>query len=138
MQADEQEILAANARFYQAFADSDLSAMDELWAREESVGCIHPGWSLLSGRESIMSSWRAILRHRGGIIAFSEPSVHLRGTMGMVVCREHIGEHVLLATNVFVRENGRWSMIHHHAAPVMPEDEDEDEELDDDVAEPVN
>ena len=134
---DEQEILSANARFYRAFADSDLNAMDDLWAREAAVGCIHPGWSLLSGRESIMSSWRAILRHRGGLIAFSEPTVHQQGTMGLVVCREHIGEHILLATNVFVCENGQWSMIHHHAAPIMPDDE-EDEEDDEDDVDPIN
>ena len=118
--------------------------MDDVWAHDANVGCIHPGWSLLSGRDSVMSSWRAILGNQGGPIAFSEPSVRFAGRLALVVCREHIGEHILLATNVFAREDGKWSMVHHHAAPVMSADEvdeeDEEDEEDDGLEppEPMN
>ena len=43
-------ILAANQRFYDAFASFDLSLMDSLWAKDVAVACVHPGWAPLEGR----------------------------------------------------------------------------------------
>jgi hypothetical protein len=54
-------ILFANNAFYIAFRGRDLEAMDDLWAREAPVACIHPGWHALSGREDVMDSWEGIL-----------------------------------------------------------------------------
>jgi hypothetical protein len=40
------------------------------------------------------------------------------GTAGFVVCHEVLPEGVLVATNVFVREDGAWKVVHHQAGPV--------------------
>ncbi len=42
---------------------------------------------------------------------------HLLGELGVVLCYEIIGGSVLTATNLFLREDGAWRMVHHHAGP---------------------
>ena len=63
-----------------------------------------------------MDTWRAILAG-GGAPGFSceRPQTALFGDAGFVTCIERLGEGRLIATNVFVREGGRWHMVHHHA-----------------------
>ena len=57
----EQEALIANEGFYRALGASDAGAMENVWARVAPVTCLHPGWTLLSGREAVLESWRTIL-----------------------------------------------------------------------------
>ena len=128
---DEEEVLALNARFYQAFNDKDAEAMDALWARTLPVACIHPGWSALRDRARVVASWRGILGNAGAPrIRFSEPSVHLLGEVAFVICYEHVGGGRLLATNIFAREDGAFRMVHHQAGPASQQEPVEDDEVD--------
>lgn len=115
----ELEVLRANESFYRSFSGRDFAGMDELWARTRRVTCIHPGRSALVGRERVMASWRAILGGANRIEA-GAAQAFLDGDAAYVVCFE--GEHgeqpVLIATNIFVREDGHWRMVHHHAGPL--------------------
>ncbi len=128
---DREQLEKANVRFYDAFAQQDLGAMDTLWAREASVACIHPGWPLLEDRGDIMKSWRAILGDLPGgeapEVSCADPNTKVIGDMGVVICKELVGPHKLLATNVFVREDGHWRIVHHHAAPVYADEAPLDE-----------
>mmetsp|Transcript_6700 Transcript_6700/g.16850 ORF Transcript_6700/g.16850 Transcript_6700/m.16850 type:complete len:347 (+) Transcript_6700:3-1043(+) len=56
-------------RFYEAFSNSDLGAMREVWSKgggdehtgeDDDVRCIHPGMESIDGYENIMSSWEQI------------------------------------------------------------------------------
>ena len=111
------DVLAANATFYEAFATRDYAAMDEIWARDQPVTCVHPGWSILVGRPRVMSSWRAILGSNNPRIVASGAQAMVVGDAAYVVCFEGAsGEPpILVATNIFARENGRWRIIHHQA-----------------------
>jgi len=114
------EILTANRRFYEAFASADLGAMDEVWAREAPVSCVHPGWAALVEREEIMMSWQAILAGEAPTeLVLGEAEAHAGEIMAYVVCTETIGEAQLVATNVFVREGEDWKLAHHQAGPVV-------------------
>ena len=117
MNDDERLLLAANQTFYEAFANSDFEGMDDLWAREYPVTCIHPGWSGLIGREPVMASWRAILSSGETTIESSSARACVLGDTAYVVCFEGArGEPpILVATNIFAREGGRWKLVHHHA-----------------------
>ena len=117
--SDEDAVLAANEAFYRAFTTHDVAAMDALWSRETPVACIHPGWDALVGREAVMESWTAILTAPGSPqIRFEEPRAFVFGPGAVVICREVLAQRVLLiATNVFVQEQGGWRMVHHHAGP---------------------
>ena len=57
---DEEQVLAANAKFYGAFAAKDVDAMTALWARRAPVACIHPGWHALRGRDTPVGAGRPI------------------------------------------------------------------------------
>lgn len=112
------EILAANQAFYEAFAAEDEARMDALWARRAPVTCVHPGWPALIGRVRVMASFRAILMNGAPPVRAQNPSVQELGEVAYVICDERIGGGRLVATNVFVREDGEWRMAHHHAGQV--------------------
>ena len=126
MSAEEQSVLAANEAFYAAFARRDANAMDALWARRAPVACIHPGWQSLVGRDAVMASWRGIFSGPTPTITCSEPTVHLLGASAFVVCLEDIPDGRLIATNIFVREEDQWLLVHHQAGPVAQADDDDD------------
>jgi len=131
-------ILFANDAFYTAFATGDLAAMDAVWARRAPVCCIHPGWTALNDRDAIMESWRGILGAPGGAgrqnqgpgggrrqtaaIRCVRPEVFLLGDVAWVACYEILPNGNLIATNIFVPEDGAWRMVHHHAGPAPPVD----------------
>jgi ketosteroid isomerase-like protein len=120
MASEESDVLAANAAFYAAFARRDAAAMDELWAREAPVACLHPGWEPLLGREVVVQSWRRILLGGGAPegLRCERPHAHVAGDAAWVICLEVVPGGALVATNLFVRESGRWRIAHHHASPL--------------------
>ncbi len=109
------DVLEANSAFYAAFAARDVEAMDALWARQAPVACAHPGWDALRGRDEVMESWRAILLGGAPQIACTRASAQVLGDVAYVVCHEQVAGGLLVATNVFVREDGEWRICHHHA-----------------------
>jgi ketosteroid isomerase-like protein len=114
--SDREAVLFANEAFYLAFQAKDISAMADAWAHEAPVTCIHPGWSMLEGRESVLESWRGIFE--GGNspdIVCRGPQAFIYGDAATVICFEAVGGGFLIATNIFVREGGRWKIIHHQA-----------------------
>lgn len=140
---DEVEVLALNRAFYAAFRARDLSSMDDLWAREHTVTCIHPGWLPLRGRQQVMASWRAIFGDEDGggdgdsgsnaRVRCASATAQVVGDTAIVLCDELFDEAEddgeptedeedghLVATNIFTREDGEWRLLHHQAGPVAP------------------
>ena len=121
--SDTAELMFANDAFYHAFRSRDLAAMEVLWAQHAPIACVHPGWHALNTREAVMESWEGILSNP------EAPAVGCRGAraylvgdlgpgrLGIVVCYEIFRGSVLTATNIFLREDGAWRMVHHHAGP---------------------
>ncbi len=121
-------VLFANEAFYRAFADRDPEAMDEVWARDAAIVCIHPGWPPVVGRDEVMASWRAILTNPDSPATQPRAAqAYLLGEQAFVVCYEEIDGQFLIATNIFTREGGRWRLVHHQAGPTagVPPEEDE-------------
>jgi ketosteroid isomerase-like protein len=119
MGSDEPLVLAANQAFYAAFARGDLSAIEGLMAERVPVACIHPGWDALHGRDEVLASLRAILSGSGApSISCVDPVAHVLGDTAYVICGESLDGSYLIATNIFVREDGVWRLCHHHAGPV--------------------
>ena len=115
---DHDDVLAMNACFYAAFDDKDFNAMSTVWSSEAEVTCVHPGWPPIRGHEAVMASWQAIFKGEGDAPTCDAPSCHVNGDGAYVLCRERLGGAVLIATNVFARENGAWVLVHHHASPL--------------------
>jgi len=134
---DEERVLAANDRFYSAFAAKDAEAMAAVWARRAPVACIHPGWQPLHGRDAVLASWRSILSGAGAPpITCVDAVARVVGDTAFVVCIERIPAVELVATNLFVREDGEWKMVHHHASGMARAAEEPEPEPDDDEPEP--
>lgn len=115
MEADA-AVLAANRTFYRAFAAGDFGLMDVLWSHRAPVACIHPGWPPVRGRADVMEAWRGILANppRPPVRAV-QPVAEICGESAYVICYEAIGDIYLVATNLFLREEGVWKMIHHQS-----------------------
>jgi ketosteroid isomerase-like protein len=113
------EVLAANDAFYSAFNKRDMAAMDAIWAETARALCVHPGWNALLGRDAVMQSWRGILTNPAQPrIMSGGATVELVGDVAVVICRELVGGAPLVATNLFVLEDGTWKIFHHHSGPV--------------------
>ncbi len=115
------DVLEANESFYRAVQERDPDAMDALWAEDHPVACIHPGWDVLDGRDDVVASWRNILESDGAPeITCSSAEARVLGEVAFVTCHELVEGAVLVATNVFVREEGAWRLVHHQASQLAP------------------
>ena len=115
----EEEVLQANERFYQAFNLKDSALMDETWATGHPVSCVHPGWNVLEGRPDVLESWHSILGNPNQPrIVTGGASATVFGKLAIVVCRELVAGSPLVATNIFVLEDGAWKLFHHQSGPV--------------------
>ncbi|HLI11890.1 MAG TPA: nuclear transport factor 2 family protein [Alphaproteobacteria bacterium] len=118
----EEPVLAANEAFYRAFAVRDLAAMERVWASEVAVACVHPGWTPLLGRDAVMESWAGILGNpKAPAIRCLQAQATVYGDIALVLCYELVERGFLVATNLFVRENGAWKLFHHQAGPAAAE-----------------
>ena len=59
-QTPEEEVRAANQRFYAAFESLDITEMEAVWAHDDAVECVQPGWELLLGWDEVRGSWSRI------------------------------------------------------------------------------
>lgn len=116
--AEKTAILFANEAFYAAFASGDYTAMAALWARQATVICTHPGWTVITGRDAVLKSWQSILENsEGSRLQCRNAEAHIYGDTALVTCYEVIDGDALAVTNVFVKEGGKWLVVHHHAGP---------------------
>jgi ketosteroid isomerase-like protein len=85
MSPDEIAVLEVNSAFYRAITDRDIAAMEDLWARDAPVACVHPGWDALRGREAVMRSWRDVIGGDAPRITATSASAHVLGAVAFVV-----------------------------------------------------
>ena len=123
----EQALRAANQEFYLAFESLDIEEMAGVWAHDDDVQCVHPGWDLLIGWEEIRERWARIFANAKRVkIALSSVWMRVEGNVGWVACTEHVttafadgfDEATVQATNIFVLLDGRWLLVAHHASPL--------------------
>ncbi len=123
----QEEALNANEQFYQAFNSRDLDLMKRVWHEDASVACIHPGWEVLRGFDSIIKSWANIFLGSENLeIRLSEIELTTSPEVIWVSCQENLfamsmsGVQVskVHATNLFKRARGGWKMVLHHASSV--------------------
>ncbi|MEM6637574.1 MAG: nuclear transport factor 2 family protein [Pseudomonadota bacterium] len=111
-----QEVLQANREFYRAFRESDLPAMEALWAVGLPVAVQHPSTGLITGRANVLASWRAMMRAPPDIRCEIEAVMHGDGKWG-IICLELLNPGSVRMINVFDQENGVWKMTFHGPAP---------------------
>jgi len=110
------EVLAANSEFYRAFRESDMPAMEAVWATGPKVAVIHPGWPQLNGYEDVLQSWRMILENpHSPKIRSTNATVEFKDGSAFVTTDEIIGSGIIRAMNIYQLHDGKWEMIFHGA-----------------------
>lgn len=121
------QVEAANAAFYRALESGVLERMEAVWAHDEWVRCVHPGWEMIVGWARVRESWETIFEGGQHMRASpSEVSVRVLGDLAWVSCLENItvfnessfDSAQAAATNLFVRHDAGWLMVLHHASPI--------------------
>ena len=114
---EKQRVLDANDAFYTAFRLLNFDAMDAVWAKRRDVSVYHPNQPGIGTRDAVMESWHKILvAGQPAQVTVSDQTVIMTAKSAFVICREEIGGTHLIATNVFVLEDGMWRMTHHQAS----------------------
>ena len=131
------KILLQNARFYEAFENSDLNVLDVVWSHSSNVKCIHPGWHLLEGWDAVRESWQNIFHSDNTMkVSLRNVSAEVYGKLGIVTLVEEITYKTLtsirtgaiMATNIFEFDGEEWKMIHHHGSPMIVAEEEESDD----------
>ena len=117
--AKDSKVIAANAAFYTAFSTGDFDGMKRMWADDDAISCIHPGWPAIVGHATVIGSWRDILQNpeRPQIVC-AEPQAIVAADQARVLCLELVEGTPLAATNHFKRITGAWRLVHHQSSPI--------------------
>jgi len=122
--SDHDALIDANQAFYDAHEARDLNAMSHLWHDGDRVVCVHPGWPILRGREAVLASWQRIFDGPGrNQFILTNVRADGIGDAGWVSLEENLIDgaetHTIAATNIFVRQQGRWRLLSHHGSPIV-------------------
>jgi ketosteroid isomerase-like protein len=120
---DAAAVRRANAAFYEAFEGRDLDAMSDIWDHTDQVACVHPGWAILQGWAAVAASWYALFDGPQRLqFIVTDERVEVVGDVAWVTCNENLldtgAAQAVAATNLFVRRDGGWRLVHHHGSPV--------------------
>jgi len=133
--SDLDQVKAANHAYYAALSARDLAAMERVWtATPQDVNIAppirpvaHAGWDAV--RANYQSFWASLEELT---VSMSSPNIHIEGSVAWVYGIEHVtrtvkGGHARVGTNfgtsIFLKQEGCWRMVFHHAA-AMPEAND--------------
>ncbi len=126
-QQDTSSIKAANAGYYAAISARDAGAVEKVWSHDGQV------FNVFAVNKAPMVGWSAVKdgyddlfkRFLEVSVVMPEPSIRQDGDVAVVVGVETqkaklaSGDTIMAmlpATNVFVRHDGRWLMVHHHSS----------------------
>jgi ketosteroid isomerase-like protein len=134
---DLDDVLAAHAAFYEAFERADFDAMQDIWADDDGVVCVHPATEPIRGRRDVMRSWMVLMANSPYIQFFlTDVEGVVVDDIASVTCTENVlsanqdtplgafaGGHAT-ATNIFRRTPLGWRLWVHHASPVLSTHDD--------------
>ncbi len=98
--------------------------MSDCWEHSDRVVCTHPGWTTLYTWSKVAASYYAIFSgsSRQQLI-LTDAHVTRNGDTAWVVIDENLlgpaMGHTVSALNLFVRQEGQWKVVAHHASSVM-------------------
>jgi len=127
MKKQNDEVLKANENFYHAIKSGDIDQMDNIWIKDASIKCVHPGWPMLYGWKAVRESWENIFSDGGPLdIELPDISAKVLGDIAWVICIEKIsykvGDEIQFgfaqSTNIFKLDGPSWFLVLHHASPI--------------------
>eukprot|EP00622_Pseudochattonella_farcimen_P006687 FR742538.1.p1 GENE.FR742538.1~~FR742538.1.p1 ORF type:complete len:225 (+),score=12.21 FR742538.1:20-694(+) len=121
VEAAKAAVLAANDKFYSAFASRRLANMKKCWHESNAV-VVHAGKPPISGWEDVLHSYQGVFRSKSAEnMEMSDARVvSISGSNAVVVCNEAMNSMKMVATNIFeIDRDATWKLVHHHSSPVM-------------------
>ena len=132
MTHDQEEVLAATRRFYDAIEDMvsgrGLEALEAAWHHTNRVTGGHPSGEWAEGWEEVLATWKVFAvfgrADRGGS-KIRSLRAYVYGEVAYTTClfvaSPGFGGETLACTNVLHRADGVWKIVHHHAdkSPAM-------------------
>ncbi len=100
----------------------------EVWAEDEEIVCVHPGWPRLTGYEQIRENWAQIFRSGERLKVHLSAQVCVQGMMlsvhslheNILVAGEPKARPPVVTTNVYLRTATGWRMVVHHGSIAPP------------------
>jgi len=126
MRNEEQDVLSATVRFYDAIEDMvsgrGLDAMKAAWHHTDRVTGGHPSGEWATGWEEVWATWEVFASFgradRGGS-RIRDLKAYVYGDLAYTTClfiaSPAFGGETLACTNVLHRMDGTWKIVHHHA-----------------------
>ncbi len=116
----------ANHALYRAFESLQIEQMERVWAHEDAVSCIHPGWPLAEGWVAVRETWAVIFENTQEMkFRITDERIDVSGDLAWVVCIERVStggsSGLVLATNVLRFSADGWKIVHHHGSAIAPE-----------------
>lgn len=121
------EVIDANEKFYLAMKSADFDQMENIWIKDDSVKCVHPGWPMLHGWQAVSESWKNIFENSGALdIELQDVNTEKSGDSAWVICIEKITYNIegeiqhgyAQSTNIFKFTENKWLLALHHASPI--------------------
>ena len=122
-------VKAANQAFYVALSGRDVNAMQKVWANDRDIQNIGPrskapavGWPAIHKNFELTFSMFSELK-----ATMEDPRIKVNGSTAWVSGIEKVqrkskageaGAGANLGTNIFVKRDGRWRMVYHHASAI--------------------
>ncbi len=128
----------ANIAFYEAFKDCNLDAMSKVWSPSPHARCVHPGWELVTGWESIRRSWADIFESIEDLeVTLEDVQVEVVGTiawvnqvvtLGIATAEDEAFKAQVVTTNIFEKTHGNWQLVLHHSSNFLDEEDGDDDD----------
>lgn len=128
--SDMEGVKAANQAFYDALSARDVNAMQKVWSSDSDIQNIGPrskapdvGWPAIQKNLERTFGMFSELK-----VTMEDPRIKLSGSTAWVSGIERAqrkskageaGTGANLGTSIFVKRDGRWQMVYHHAS-AMP------------------
>lgn len=113
----------ANQQFYRAFQLGSMEDMRKIWGKGDHIQCIHPGQGCIAGYDMVLESWEAVFASfaRGSLkIGLQDVRVYAGEEQAFVTCTEVVktptDSGMIMATNLFEKQQGKWVVVHHHGS----------------------
>lgn len=139
----EEEVRKAALQFYQALDDlllnKGVDSMNETWHHEDCTSTVHPFGHWASGWDEVWACWQesaAVFSYyhghkdrQDGIGTIHDLRVTVVGDMAftigvyksMMYFPDHPRPLSVNCTDVFLKRNGEWKIVHHHADQAPPD-----------------
>lgn len=124
---NQESLRVANAQLYEALNrmfKGEIEPINNVWSHSEEITYMGPFGGLHSGWAQVREEFANVAALKiGGKISSESLEVRVMGDVGYTVCVE-VGENLdsegnpvpvsHRATNIFMKENGIWKLVHHH------------------------